>query len=129
MDGIICPVDNNYGKLPSLLDDISSSMQEAGCCLMLPLVVESSIAVDNLANNHQEWFTFSNGNVDELLGSRPPTYIKQMKHRRTTWSDCPALYQYWCCRCGCGYKLTLCISTVGGVKEVCYKEVEVRVSI
>jgi hypothetical protein len=89
MDGVICPVDNNYGELPALFDEISST-QEAGGCLMSPLAVESSIAVDNLADNHQEWFTFSNGNVNELLSSRPPSYSKQTKHH-------PALYQYRCC--------------------------------
>ncbi len=128
MGSVICRVDNNYGELPSLFDDISST-QEAGGCLMQPLTVESSIAVDNPADKHQEWFSFSNGNVNELLSSRPQTYIKQTKHRMTTRSDHPALYQYRCCQCGCGYKLALLISTVGGVKEVCYKEVEVSVSM
>jgi hypothetical protein len=33
MDSVICRVDNNYGELPSLFDDISST-QEAGGCLM-----------------------------------------------------------------------------------------------
>jgi hypothetical protein len=60
-----CPVDYNYGKLPSLLDDFRS-MQDAGGFLMLPLSVESSVAVDYPANNHQEWLMFSNGNVDKL---------------------------------------------------------------
>ncbi len=71
------------------------------------------------------WLAFQGGDLDEFLCSQPPTYIKQTKHHKTTRSDCPTTYQYWWCRCRCGYRLTLCIPVVGSIEEVCYKEVVV----
>jgi hypothetical protein len=116
--------DNHNDELPSLFDE-TSFRQEVGEILMSSPTAGYSAAADNLANNHQEWLTFQSGDLNELLCSRPPAYIKQTKHRRTTRSDRPSTYQYRWCRCGCGYRLTLCISVAGGIEEVCYKEVDV----
>jgi hypothetical protein len=116
--------DNHNNELPSLFDKTSFT-QEAGEILMSALTAGYSAAADNLANNHKEWLTFQSGDLDELLCSCPPTYSKQMKHHKTTRSDRPTTYQYQWCRCGCGYRLTLRISVVSGIEEVCYKELDV----
>ena len=71
--------DNHNDELPSLFDKTSFT-QEAGKILMLAMTAGYSATADHLANNHQKWLTFQSGDLNELLFSHPPTYIKQTKH-------------------------------------------------
>jgi len=88
---------------------------------------EPTSGVDDAFDNQQDWYDFD-GDINDLLSSCPPTYLRQSKLRKSSRNGIATKYEYGFCRCGCAYKLSVRITCVGssGVEQIHYKEVTVR---
>jgi hypothetical protein len=60
-------------------------------------------------DNQLSWLEVVDLTVDEFLLTRPLTYLKQTKYGKVSANN-RTKYEYRNCRCGCGYKLTLCLA-------------------
>jgi hypothetical protein len=89
--------------------------------------MEPTFCVDDAVDNQQDWYDFD-GDINDLLISRPLTYLRQSKLRKSPRNGIATKYEYRFCRCGCAYKLSVCITCDGssGVEQIHYKEVMVR---
>jgi len=59
-------------------------------------------------DNQLSWLEAVGLTVDQFLLTRPLTYLKQTKYSKVAGNN-RTKYEYRHCRCGCGYKLTLCL--------------------
>jgi hypothetical protein len=82
------------------------------------------------ADNQQDWQDFD-GDINNLLSSRPPTYLRQMKHKKSLCSSLPMKYEYSYCQCGCTYNLSICITydVSLGVDQIHCKEIMVSCDV
>jgi hypothetical protein len=48
--------------------------------------------------------------MDKYLSERPNTILKQSKYSR----DRQKKYEYWCCTCGCDFRLLIVVEMVNG---------------
>jgi hypothetical protein len=72
---------DNSEDLFSLFE--GSISNEGSAATMPMLTMELSSDIDEAADNHQDWLLFD-GDVNKLLSSRPPTYLKQSKCIKTS---------------------------------------------
>jgi hypothetical protein len=121
-------VSDNTDDLSSLFDgsitaDVSAATMPTGTRGS----TELTSGVDDAVDNQQDWYDFD-GDINDLLSSCPPTYLRQSKLRKSSHNGIATKYEYRFCRCGCAYKLSVCITCDGssGVEQIHYKEVTVR---
>jgi hypothetical protein len=125
--------DTNY--VADTSDDLSSffegSVSNEGCVATMPrLTMDLNFNVDDAANNQQYWQGFD-GDINDLLSSRPPTYLRQSKWKKSSHSSLATKYEYHHYQCGCAYKLSICImyDVLLGVEQIHYKEVIVSCNV
>jgi hypothetical protein len=118
-------VSDNTDDLSSLFDgsvtaDVSAATMPTGS-------TEPTSGVDEAVDKQQDWYDFD-GDINDLLSSRPPTYLRQSKLRKSSHNGIATKYEYHFCQCGCAYKLSICITCDGslGIEQIHYKEVTVR---
>lgn len=99
---------------------------EPSSATMATLTPEPNFGVDDAGNNQQDWQEF-HGDINDLLSSRPPTYLKQSKHKKASQASVSTKYEYRTCRCGCTYKLSIRVMSdvSSGIDLIHYKEVTV----
>jgi hypothetical protein len=117
-------VSHNTGILSSLFD--GSLTNEGSVATMPSSTMEPTSGVDDGADNQQDMDEFD-GDIDDFLSSRPPTYLKQSKRKKSLRNSVATKYEYCYCRCGCVYKLSIHITCDGssGIEQIHYKEVMV----
>jgi hypothetical protein len=121
-------VSDNTDDLSSLFDgsvttDVSAATMPTGTMGSM----EPTTGVDDAVDNQQDWDDFD-GDINDLLSSHPPTYLRQSKLRKSSHNGIATKYEYGFCRCGCAYKLSIHITCDGssGIEQIHYKEVTVR---
>jgi hypothetical protein len=117
-------VSDNTGDLSSLFD---GSITNEGSAATMPMwATEPASGIDDAADNQQDWDDFD-GDINDLLSSHPPTYLRQSKWKKSLHSSIATKYEYRYCQCGCAYKLSICITCDEslGVEQIHYKEVTV----
>jgi hypothetical protein len=115
-------VSDNTGDLSSLFD---GSITNEGSAATMPMqTMEPTSGVDDTADNQQYWDDFD-GDINDLLRSRPLTYLRQSKQKKSLHSSIATKYEYHYCWCGHAYKLSICIMCDEslGVEQIHYKEV------
>jgi hypothetical protein len=117
-------VSDNTGNLSSLFD--GSVTNESSAATMPSSTTEPTSGVDDAADNQQDWDEFD-GDINDFLSSRPPTYLQQSKRKKSSCSSVATKYEYHYCRCGCAYKLSIYITgdESSGMEQIHYKEVMV----
>jgi hypothetical protein len=117
-------VSDNTGDLSSLFD--GSVTNEGSAATMPTGTMEPTSGVDDTADNQQDWDDFD-GDINNLLSSHPPTYLRQSKRKKSSCNGIATKYEYRYCRCGCDYKLSICITNdeSSGIEQIHYKEVMV----
>jgi hypothetical protein len=112
-------------------DDLSALFEgsvsnEGSAATMATLTPEPNFGVDDAGNNQQDWQEF-HGDINDLLSSHPPTYLKQSKHKKASQASVSTKYEYRTCHCGCTYKLSIHVMSdvSSGIDLIHYKEVMV----
>jgi hypothetical protein len=105
---------------------MAASVMKGSAATIPTLSTELNSGIDEAADKQQDWLLFD-GDVNELLSSCPPTYLKQPWCKKTSQSALPKNYEYCCCQCGCAYKFSICIlyDLSSHVELIHYKEVTV----
>ena len=98
---------DNTGDLSSLFE--GSITNECSAATMPTLMMEPNSGVDYASVNQQDWQDFD-GDINDLLSSRPPTYLRQSKQKKSLCSSIATKYEYHYCQYGCAYKLSICIT-------------------
>jgi hypothetical protein len=113
---------DNTGDLSSLFD--GSVTYEGSAATMPTGTMEPTSGVDDIADNQQYWVDFD-GDINDLLSSQPPTYLRQSKQKKSSRNGIATMYEYLYCQCGCAYKLSICITCdeLSGIEQIHYKEV------
>jgi hypothetical protein len=121
-------VSDNTGDLSSLFD--GSVTNEGSAATMPTGTMEPTSGVDDTADNQQDWEDFD-GDINDLLSSHSPTYLRQSKRKKSLHSSIATKYEYCYCRCGCAYKLSIRImhDVSSGVEQIHYKEVMVSCNV
>ncbi len=121
-------VSDNTDDLSSLFDDsVTADVSVATMPTGTRGSMEPTSGVDDAVENQQDWYDFD-GDINDLLSSHPPKYLRQSKLRISSHNSIATKYEYRFCRCGCAYELSVCITCDGlsGVEQIHYKEVMVR---
>jgi hypothetical protein len=121
-------VSDNTDDLSSLFDgSVTADLSVATMPTGTRGTTEPTSGVDDAVDNQQDWYDFD-GDINDLLSSRPPTYLRQSKLRKSSRNGIATKYEYRFCRCGCAYKLSVRITcdASSGVEQIHYKEVTVR---
>jgi hypothetical protein len=100
-------VSDNTGDVSSLFD--GSITNEGSAATMTMQTTEPTSGIDDAADNQQDWDNFD-GDINDLLSSRPPTYLRQSKQKKSLCSSIATKYEYHYCQYGCAYKLSICIT-------------------
>ncbi len=117
-------VSDNTGDLSSLFD--GSVTNEGSVATMPSSTMEPTSGVNDAADNQQDWDKYD-GDINDFLSSRPPTYLRQSKRKKSSHNSVATKYEYCYCQCGCAYKLSICITCdeSSGIEQIHYKEVTV----
>ncbi len=92
-------VADNTEDLSSLFK--GSISNESRAATMPILMTELRFDVDEAADNQQDWLLFD-GDLNKLLIRHPPTFLIQLKRKKTSHSAFPTKYKYhstvsfWC---------------------------------
>jgi hypothetical protein len=87
-------VSDNTGDLSSLFD---GSITNEGSAATMPMqTMEPTSGVDDTADNQQYWDDFD-GDINDLLRSRPLTYLRQSKQKKSLHSSIATKYEYHYC--------------------------------
>jgi hypothetical protein len=87
-------VSDNTGDLSSLFD--GSVTNEGFVATMPSSTTEPTSGVNDAADNQQDWDEFD-GDINYFLSSRPPTYLKQSKWKKSSHSSVATKYEYHYC--------------------------------
>jgi len=103
-------VSDNTDDLSSLFDgSVTADVSVATMPTGTRGTTEPTSGVDDAVDNQQDWYDFD-GDINDLLSSRPPTYLRQSKLRKSSRNGIATKYEYRFCRCGCAYKLSVRIT-------------------
>jgi len=87
-------VSDNTGDLSSLFD--GSITIEGSAATMPTGTTEPTSGVDDAIDNQQDWDDFD-GDINDLLSSRPPTYLRQSKQKKSSRKGIATKYEYCYC--------------------------------
>jgi hypothetical protein len=90
-------VSDNTDDLSTLFDgsitaDVSAATMPTGTRGS----TEPTSVVDGTVDNQQDWYDFD-GDINDLLSSRPPTYLRQSKLRKSSHNGIATKYEYHFC--------------------------------
>ena len=81
---------DNTGDLSSLFD--GSVTYEGSAATMPTGTMEPTSGVDDTADNQQDWDDFD-GDINNLLSSHPPTYLRQSKWKKSSRNSVATKYE------------------------------------
>jgi hypothetical protein len=91
-------VSDNTDDLSSLFDgSVTADVSVATMPTGTRGSTELTSGVDDAVDNQQDWYDFD-GDINDLLSSRPPTYLRQSKLRKSCdeSDEQPFVYHYKC---------------------------------
>jgi hypothetical protein len=90
-------VSDNTDDLSSLFDgSVTADVSVATMPTGTRGSTEPTSGVDDAVDNQQDWYDFD-GDINDLLSSRPPTYLRQSKLRKSSHNGIATKYEYRFC--------------------------------